>query len=126
MESSGRVSGDIPKLYIQYYYEPTILFHPPIYRYPVYGSSLGGTVVLVASETRTAAYGSAYWYVIDNMLPNPLGPGSEDWSYTSVLGLVAGQVVVVAGAMVVVVGAIEYADVWLVVESAAERRLMAG
>jgi hypothetical protein len=60
------------------------------------------------------------------MLPNPLGPGSEDWSYTSILGLMAGQVVVVVGAMVVVVGSIEYADVWLVVESAAERRLMAG
>jgi hypothetical protein len=93
MESSGRVSGGIPKLYIQYYYDSTISFHPPIYRYPVYGSSLGGAVVLVASDTRTATYGSAYCvvllarcvaefdgggvYVIDSTPPNPLGPGSE-------------------------------------------------
>jgi hypothetical protein len=92
----------------------------------VYGSSLGGAVVLVASDTRTTAYRSAYWYVVDNTLPNPLGPGSEDWSYTSILGLVAGQVILVVGTMVVVVGAIEYANVWLVVESAAEKRLTAG
>jgi hypothetical protein len=142
MESSGRVSGGIPKLYIQYYYDSTISFHPPIYRYPVYGSSLGGTVVLVASDTCTAAYGSAYCvvllardvaafdgggaYVIDSTPPNPLGPGSENWAYTSILGLGAGQLVLVVGAMVVVVGAVKYADVWLVVESAAERRLTAG
>jgi hypothetical protein len=108
----------------------------------VYGSSLGGAVVFVARDTRTAAYGSAYCvvllarsvagshgggaYVIDSTPPNPLGPGSEDWSHTSILGLGAGQLVLVVGAMVVVVGAVKYADVWLVVESAAERRLTAG
>jgi hypothetical protein len=142
VESSGRVSGGIRKLYIQHYYDSTISFHPPIYRYPVYGSSLGRAVVLVASDTRTAAYGSAYCvvllarcvaefdgggvYVIDSTPPNPLGPGSEDWSYTSILGLGAGKLVLVVGAMVVVVGAVEDADVWLVVESVAERRLTAG
>jgi hypothetical protein len=132
MESSGRVSGSIRQLYIQYNYDSTISFHPQIYRYPVYGSSLGGAVVLVASDTRTAAYGSAYCvvllarsvagsdgggaYVINSTPPNPLGPGSENWSYTSILGLWAGELVPV----VVVVGAVEYAEVWLVVESAAE------
>jgi hypothetical protein len=142
MESSGRVSGGIRKLFIQYYYDSTISFHPPIYRYPVYSSSLGGAVLLVASDTRTAAYGSAYCvvllarsvagfdgggtYVIDSTLPNPLGLGSENWADMSILGLGAGPVVLVVGAMVVVVGAVEYADVWLVVESAAERRLTAG
>jgi hypothetical protein len=132
MESSGRVLGSIRKLYIQCYYESTISFHPPNHRYLVYGSSLDGAVVLVASDTRTAAYGSAYCvvllarsvagsngggaYAIDSTPPNPLGPGSENWSYTSILGLGAGQLVLIVGAMVVVVGAIEYADVWLVVE----------
>jgi hypothetical protein len=103
MESSGRVSGGIRKLYIQYNYDSTISFHPQIYRYLVYGSSLGGAVVLVASDTRTAAYGSAYCvvllarsvagsdeggaYVIDSTPPNPLGPGFENWSYRSILGL---------------------------------------
>jgi hypothetical protein len=101
----------------------------------VYGSSPGGAVVLVAGDTRTAAYGSTYCvvllpqsvagsneggaYVIDSP-PNPLGPGSENWSHTSILCLGAGQLVLVVGEMVVVVGAAEYADVWLVVESAAE------
>jgi hypothetical protein len=108
----------------------------------VYGSSLGGAVVLVTSDTRTAAYGSAYCvvllarsvagsngggaYVIDSTLPNTLGPGSENWSYTSILGLGTGQLVLVVGTMVVVVSAVEYAHVRLVVESAAERRLTAG
>jgi hypothetical protein len=71
----------------------------------VYGSSLGGAAVLVASDTRTAAYGSAYCivllprsvvgsdeggaYVIDTP-PNPLGAASENWSYTSILDLGAG------------------------------------
>jgi hypothetical protein len=130
MESSGRVLGGIRKLFIQYYYDSTISFHPPIYRYPVYGSSLGGAVALVASDTRTAAYGSAYCVVllarsvagfdgggacvIHSTPPNPLGPGSENWACMSILGLGAGQVVRVVGAMVMVVGAVEYADVWLV------------
>jgi hypothetical protein len=143
MESSGRLSGGIRKLYIQYHYESTISFHLPDYRNLIYGSSLGGAVVLVASDTRTAAYGSAYYvvllarsvagsdgggaYVIDSTPPNTLGPGSENWSYMSILGLGAGQLVLVVGAMVVVVvGAVEYADVRLVVESAVERRLTAG
>jgi hypothetical protein len=108
----------------------------------VYGSSLGGAVVLVASDTRTAEYGSTCCvvllarsvagsdgggaYVINSTPPNPLGPGSENWSYTSTLGLGAGQLVLVVGAMVVVVGAVAYVDVRLMVESAAERQLAAG
>jgi hypothetical protein len=47
-------------------------------------------------------------------------------SYTSILGLGGEQLVLVVGATVVVVCAVEYADVWLVVESVAERRLTAG
>jgi hypothetical protein len=90
MESSGRVSGGIRKLSIT---SPPSL---PKLWYPVYGSSLDGAVVLVTSDTRTAAYRSAYCivlltqsvagsngggaYVIDTP-PNPLGAGSENWSY---------------------------------------------
>jgi hypothetical protein len=97
MESSGRVSGGIRRLCIQYYYDSTISFHPPIYRYPVYGSSLGGAVVLVASDTRTAANGSAYCvvllarsvagfngggaYVIDSTPPNPLVIHVHTWTW---------------------------------------------
>jgi hypothetical protein len=71
----------------------------------VYGSYDGGEVVLVASDARTAAYGSAYCivlltrgvagsdgggaYVVDTP-PNPLGAGSENAPYASILGRKAG------------------------------------
>ena len=58
------------------------------------------------------------------MTPNRLGAGY--WSYTSILDLGAGQLVLVMGAVVMVVSAVEYADVRLVVESAVERQLTAG
>jgi hypothetical protein len=71
----------------------------------VYDSYDGGEVVFVASDACTAAYGSAYCIVlltrgvagsdggggyVINMPPNPLGAGSENAPYVSILGREAG------------------------------------